>query len=205
MNLTGTYLVTLDAKGRAVIPAPFRTVLGDSVTLMAGPNQAILLRLLGQPFEGLPALIFEEPVSAPSGRILIPYALRQWAGLPARAELAVCGLGERVAILTRERWEAATRAGRDPLTPDPTPVAVPPPVVVSPDAKVLEAELARARADVEWLRAEIARLQQKAPDAELARYRRIFGPLKAAVVAEALPEARVRYPLAAGAGSGETR
>lgn len=106
--LTGSYVFALDAKGRLVIPAPFREAVGDPVTLTAGPASSILLPGSAAPL-GFPELIYQMPLDRTSGRVLIPYPLRVWAGLAPGDEVAVCGSGRGVYLLAWKRCLAALR------------------------------------------------------------------------------------------------
>jgi bifunctional DNA-binding transcriptional regulator/antitoxin component of YhaV-PrlF toxin-antitoxin module len=107
--LTGTYIYRIDRKGRLVIPGPFRAALGEPVLLTSGPERSLRLlpRQDGRWLD--PALVFEQPLDPTTGRILVPSALREWAGLRTQDEVAVCGRGLAAAVL---RWEACLAALR---------------------------------------------------------------------------------------------
>lgn len=107
MMLTGSYVFALDAKGRLVIPAPFREAVGDPVTLAAGPAASILLPGPAAPV-GFAELTFTR-VLVENSRVVIPYPLRVWAGLAPGDEVAVCGSGRGVYLLAWKRCLAALR------------------------------------------------------------------------------------------------
>ena len=123
----GTYHHRIDAKGRLPIPAVFRRSLGDQghvvVTLLdqclAAYSPAEWAKLEGQ-LAALPA--FSKPVKALTrliasraadceidvqGRILLPPALRQAAGLGRDA--VVVGVLNRFEVWAPENWETFVR------------------------------------------------------------------------------------------------
>jgi MraZ protein len=122
--LTGSYKHPLDAKGRCVVPKPLRSQLGERVYLTRGVEGCIWLfavdewlrfakqigrrpalsgdgLLLSRYFLGT---CFEATFDR-MGRIQIPAALREWAGL--EGDVVIAGVGNRVEIWSAQRWDAA--------------------------------------------------------------------------------------------------
>lgn len=120
---SGTYNHTVDAKGRLVLPSRFRGSLGQLLYLTRGINRCLWLF----PDEGWRAVV--EMLGADSmtnpdtlalqrffvgsaaectpddmGRIPLPALLRDYAGIDR--ETVVVGVGPRVEIWSRERWDA---------------------------------------------------------------------------------------------------
>ncbi|MDR1824962.1 MAG: division/cell wall cluster transcriptional repressor MraZ [Bifidobacteriaceae bacterium] len=119
----GESLIKLDDKNRIIVPANARAALADGVYLTRGQNQCLFLfsktqfeayRLANRARapEGMPAIafdrIFYSSVSAQEmdrqGRVTIPPALRQYAGL--ERDLAVIGLEERLEVWAAATWQA---------------------------------------------------------------------------------------------------
>ena len=106
LALTGTFLYNLDRKGRLVIPAHHRTALGDTVVLTTLPGGWILalpptawqqaLRNLYHN-DGLRTYLLSGAhalkVDATTGRVLIPWELRDHAALQPLDTVAVVGQG----------------------------------------------------------------------------------------------------------------
>ena len=121
----GTYHHRIDAKGRLPVPAAFRRALGDGVVVtqldqcLAAYAPSEWAKLEAQ-LAALPA--FSKPVKALTrllasraadceidvqGRILLPPALRQAAGLGRDA--VVVGVLNRFEVWSPESWEAFVR------------------------------------------------------------------------------------------------
>jgi MraZ protein len=115
--LTGSYKHPLDAKGRCVVPKALRSQMGEPVFLTRGTDRClwvfpesgwrsfaaeverradpILLRyFLGSAFE----VTFDR-----MGRVQIPVALRDWAGL--ESEVTIVGVGEHLEIWSAKGWD----------------------------------------------------------------------------------------------------
>lgn len=144
MILSGCYVYGLDLKGRVVLPAHFRGALGDPVVLTRAPGQTLLVVSAAQwsaiveryeqsvLFRGyyLSAAV-EAPTDPNTGRILIPHALREYAGFRSREDLAISGIGRAVRIVAKRRYDQEVQQGEFPslgqLDRD---LAVPDPVAV---------------------------------------------------------------------------
>ncbi len=119
----GEYQHSIDAKGRIAIPAKFRRELAEGIVLVRGVEGCIYGYALAVWEEkerainalNLPAKqrnrIQRQFISSSQdceldaqGRIVVPPALRQHAGLEAEAVIA--GTGERFEIWDRARWQA---------------------------------------------------------------------------------------------------
>lgn len=125
-SYSGTFIYCVDAKGRVVLPAPFRRLLGgdgetaECVLLPSASRRSVLVISPGQwrrmeatrrhsPgfWDALGSLAAPAQIEPTTGRIMIPYALRVLLGLGPHADLVLRGIGRAVEILPREAWEAA--------------------------------------------------------------------------------------------------
>lgn len=121
----GEYNHAIDPKGRIIVPAKFRESLGDAFVVTQGLDgclfvysdtewQAFEEKLKTLPMANKDARKFVRFFLAGAarvevdkqGRILLPSNLRQFAGL--EKDCALVGVGGRVEIWDRERWEAST-------------------------------------------------------------------------------------------------
>ena len=119
----GEYSHTIDAKGRMSIPAKLKNQLGDSFVITRSMDGCLMAfdteewdkfeeKLKSLPFTNKDARTIvryftggasDVDVDA-QGRILVPAYLREYAGLTKDA--VVIGMGNRVEIWSRERYEA---------------------------------------------------------------------------------------------------
>lgn len=119
----GEYKHSVDAKGRVAIPAKFRLQLeeGAIVVRWVGGQAAIFPRpafeALAERLKSLPlaneqardvsAFLFSSAFELEKdgqGRVVLPAAIRDWAGLGNEA--VIVGAGERVDIWAPDRWAA---------------------------------------------------------------------------------------------------
>lgn len=118
----GTHAPRLDDKGRLILPAKFREELAGGIVLTRGQERC-LYAFTAAEFERMYAQLREAPLAQKQardyvrvmlsgadsqipdkqGRITLPAALRQYAGLSK--ELAVIGAGARVEIWDAKAWE----------------------------------------------------------------------------------------------------
>ena len=139
--LLGTYTPKLDDKGRVILPAKFRTDLGDGVVVTRGQERCLYV-FSAQEFARVHEQMRAAPLSSKQardyirvflsgasdevpdkqGRITIPASLRSYAGLDR--ELAVIGAGSRAEIWDAASWqqylaekEAAFSATEDEVIP----------------------------------------------------------------------------------------
>jgi len=122
------YNHTVDAKGRLIVPARFREVLGDKFVVSKGLDHCLYVysnedwddfskQLSTLPLTNKEARAFvrfflsgaSEVEVDKQGRILVPPSLREFAGLDKDAVLA--GVGHRVEIWSKERWESESVTG----------------------------------------------------------------------------------------------
>lgn len=126
--LTGEFRVTLDDKGRILIPSKLRASLdGDSLYVTRGLDNCLWLMLPSE-FEKLAKVISPGPGSmfstarrklqrmivSPaqpcdidrSGRINVPPSLRLHAGLDAKSECILLGDDNRLELWNPDRYEA---------------------------------------------------------------------------------------------------
>jgi MraZ protein len=129
--LTGTRYLALDPKGRIVIPAAFRQHLGATFVLTRAPGGCLLALTLAawrrtarrkRRSEGFRAFFLSGAVSVSpdraTGRILIPWELREWAGIRRGVDVALAGLGSALAIAPRGAWDERLRAIETALLAD---------------------------------------------------------------------------------------
>ena len=120
--LLGTYTPKLDDKGRVILPAKFRTDLGDGVVVTRGQERCLYVFPVSE-FGRLAEQLRQAPVTSKQardylrvflsgasdeavdkqGRVTLPPALRTYAGLDR--EVAVIGAGQRIEIWDLAAWE----------------------------------------------------------------------------------------------------
>ena len=115
------YNHTLDTKGRLIIPAKFREVLGEEFVISKGMDGCLFVyagddwNAFEQKLTSLPLINKEARQFArfflagaatvevdKQGRILLPAALREFAGL--EKDVVLVGVGSRVEIWSKERY-----------------------------------------------------------------------------------------------------
>ena len=118
------YNHTIDAKGRLIIPAKFREVLGQEFVISKGMDGCLFVydneawsafeqKLMALPLTNKDARKFTRFFLAGAaqveldkqGRILIPAKLREFAGLDK--DVVLVGVGGRVEIWSQEKWNDA--------------------------------------------------------------------------------------------------
>ena len=118
----GEYNHTIDAKGRLIIPAKLREVLGDEFVVKKGKDGCLFVfdnsewQAFAEKLRSLPMIDKEVRqftrfflAGAASvevdkqGRILIPSVLREFADITKDAVLI--GVGSRIEIWSKDRWE----------------------------------------------------------------------------------------------------
>lgn len=119
--LLGTHAPKLDEKGRVILPAKFREELSAGVVLTKGQDRCLYV-FSTKEFESIHENIRQAPVTSKQardylrvflagasdeipdkqGRVTIPPALRQYAGLGK--ELVVVGVGSRAEIWDASSW-----------------------------------------------------------------------------------------------------
>lgn len=118
----GEYNHTIDAKGRLIIPAKFREVLGDEFVVTKGMDGCLFVfdnpewQVFADKLRGLPMIDKEARQFTrfflagaagvevdKQGRILLPAVLRSFAGL--EKEVALVGVGSRIEIWDKATWE----------------------------------------------------------------------------------------------------
>jgi len=120
----GQYEHSIDEKGRLSIPAKFREILNKERTLVLTSFDAYITafpmktwRVVEERIRSNPTfkrdmrdflrLVYssaEDAVIDPQGRILIPQALRQRAGITR--EVVILGVMDQIEIWDKARWEA---------------------------------------------------------------------------------------------------
>lgn len=116
------YNHTVDAKGRLIIPAKFREVLGEEFVVSKGMDGCLFVyanedwNAFEQKLTSLPLINKEARQFArfflagaaqveldKQGRILLPATLRDFAGLDK--DVVLVGVGSRIEIWSKEKWE----------------------------------------------------------------------------------------------------
>ena len=120
--LLGTHTPKVDDKGRIILPAKFRTGLADGVVLTKGQDRSLVLWPMAE-FEAAAARVREASQSNASvraysrvlfssafdqvpdkqGRITVPPALREYAGL--ERECVVVGNHHTIEIWDTSAWQ----------------------------------------------------------------------------------------------------
>jgi MraZ protein len=117
------YNHTVDAKGRLIIPAKFRDTLGEEFVVSKGMDGCLFVyanddwNAFEQKLTSLPLINKEARQFArfflagaaqveldKQGRILLPAALREFAGLDK--DVVLVGVGSRIEIWSKEKWNA---------------------------------------------------------------------------------------------------
>ena len=116
------YNHTLDTKGRLIIPAKFREILGEEFVISKGMDGCLFVyanddwNAFEQKLTSLPLINKEARQFArfflagaatvevdKQGRILLPAHLREFAGL--EKDVVLVGVGSRVEIWSKDKWE----------------------------------------------------------------------------------------------------
>ena len=126
--LIGTYQHNIDSKGRVIMPARFREVLGDVFYATKGKDGTIAI-LSQTAWDELGRKISEQPSSRTvalnrfiyssaaelrpdkQGRVLIPSSLREYAGLID--DVVINGAGSKVEIWDSKAWDEYNKAISD--------------------------------------------------------------------------------------------
>ncbi len=118
----GEYNHTIDSKGRLIVPAKFREVLGDEFVVTKGLDGCLFV------YPDIEWQIFEEKLKTlpltnknarqftrfflagaaacevdKQGRILLPQVLREFAEL--EKDVVLVGVASRIEIWSKERWD----------------------------------------------------------------------------------------------------
>lgn len=118
----GEYNHTIDAKGRLIVPAKFREILGDNFIVTKGLDGCLFVypndewtrfeeKLKSLPLTNKNARQFTRFFLAGAaacevdkqGRILLPQVLREFASL--EKDVVLVGVASRIKIWSRERWD----------------------------------------------------------------------------------------------------
>ena len=130
--LMGEYNHTIDAKGRLIVPAKFREVLGDEFVVTKGLDNCLFVypndewqkfeeKLQTLPLTNKNARQFTRFFLAGAadveldkqGRILIPSVLREFASL--QKDVVFVGVGSRIEIWSKDRWMQSISAYDDDM------------------------------------------------------------------------------------------
>jgi MraZ protein len=123
MLMVGTYVHSLDAKGRLTLPARFREVLASGVVITKGIGDYLDLYPYAA-FEALSERVKEKvplaerdllryffanaanDVPDRQGRILVPQMLREHAHLVLEGEVVIAGVRDHLEIWNPDLWNA---------------------------------------------------------------------------------------------------
>ena len=112
---------SVDSKGRIVLPAKFREELGESFYIARGFGNACIQAMSAEQFNAISQKILELPADKAmalqytftatavevtpnaSGRVMLPQALREFAGIEGDA--LVIGMNNRIEIWSGKRFE----------------------------------------------------------------------------------------------------
>lgn len=126
----GTYEPKLDDKGRLILPAKYREQLTEGLVITRGQERCLYV-FPTEEFQSLYQKIRQAPLTSKQarnytrlmlsgasdetpdrqGRVTIPQALREYAGL--KRDLTVIGVGARAEIWDTESWEEYLRSQED--------------------------------------------------------------------------------------------
>ncbi len=121
--LMGEYLHTIDAKGRIILPADFRSELGEAFIITKGLDNCLFI-YDQQEWAALSAKLKQLPMAKPEarafvrfffsgarqlecdkqGRFLVPGTLRSYATL--EKDVILIGVSNRVEVWSKAAWEA---------------------------------------------------------------------------------------------------
>ena len=120
---------SIDAKGRIVLPAKFREELGESFYLARGFGNKCIQVMSKEQFDAISAKILELPANkamalqyiftatavevSPNaqGRVIIPLALREFAGV--QSDAVVIGMNNRLEIWNKDRFDSFMESQQD--------------------------------------------------------------------------------------------
>lgn len=128
MMLIGEYAHTIDTKGRVIVPAKFRTELGERFVLTKGFDGCLygysleewknieekiktLPLITGKDARNFTRFFFSSAIECEldsQGRILVSQNLRTYAEL--EKELVIIGVSSRIEIWAKDKWEAYNEA-----------------------------------------------------------------------------------------------
>ena len=119
--LMGEYMHTIDAKGRVILPANFRSELGESFIITKGLDSCLFIYTMTE-WENLSTKLKQLPLAKAEarafvrfffsgarqlecdkqGRFLVPAALRAHAKL--QKDVVLRGISSRIELWSREEW-----------------------------------------------------------------------------------------------------
>lgn len=119
--LMGEYMHTIDAKGRVILPADFRSELGESFIITKGLDSCLFIYTMTE-WENLSTKLKQRPLAKAEarafvrfffsgarqlecdkqGRFLVPAALRAHAKL--QKDVVLIGISSRIELWSREEW-----------------------------------------------------------------------------------------------------
>ena len=119
--LMGEYMHTIDAKGRVILPADFRSELGESFIITKGLDSCLFIYTMTE-WENLSTKLKQLPLAKAEarafvrfffsgarqlecdkqGRFLVPATLRANAKL--QKDVVLIGISSRIELWSREEW-----------------------------------------------------------------------------------------------------
>lgn len=132
-NMTGTYFHNMDKKGRINFPVKLREQIGETFWVSRGTSEHCLTVYSKEGWENVMQQVAglkgpnaeklrrwlcsgsTEVTPDAQGRILIPLAMRIYAGLDTEDSVVVAGVGLKAEIWAKSAWEK-TQESYDPST-----------------------------------------------------------------------------------------
>lgn len=131
----GTYQHSLDAKGRVILPAKFRTLLDKGAYMARGLDGCVCVYPADE-WERVASNMREVATRGPAqrqaarqffagaasadpdrqGRVAVPAHLREFADLDLEGEVVVAGVASRLEIWAAERWRASELEGEQVIS-----------------------------------------------------------------------------------------
>ncbi|MEN6520368.1 MAG: division/cell wall cluster transcriptional repressor MraZ [Armatimonadota bacterium] len=117
---SGSYIHSIDQKCRAAMPSKFRDMLKNRFVLTKGPDGCLWALsseqwqlLLDKASQSITAQRFflasaVENTLTGKGRFLIPNVLREHADIKPGDDVIIIGLGNRIEIWSRRRWDTVS-------------------------------------------------------------------------------------------------
>ena len=111
MVFQGEFDHSVDDKGRVIIPAKFRSSLGERFYMTKGFDKCISVYTDGAYKDLSEALAKQPPLDEHSirlqrfqGRVAIPSKLRDWAKIGEQGDVVIVGTGSRIEIWSQAVW-----------------------------------------------------------------------------------------------------
>ena len=121
--LMGEYMHSIDAKGRVILPADFRSELGESFIITKGLDNCLFIYTTSE-WENLSDKLKQLPLAKAEarafvrfffsgarqlecdkqGRFLVPANLRAYADITLRQSVVLTGADNRIEVWSKDQW-----------------------------------------------------------------------------------------------------